>query len=151
MSLGLPTVHALYAKFMQDECLMKLLLDTGDRNLVEYTSRDSYWGDSGDGSGLNKLGKLLIRLRDELRKEIEAMAGTVPQRDRKWRTMGVGHQCRHPCTVLADGLQCERCTAGSRVCKREGCSSPRFFDPELGSSSTAVHSAGTRTTCMTCL
>ena len=46
--------------------------------------------------------------------------------------MGIGHQCRYPCTVLADGLQCERCTAGSWVCKREGCSSPKFFDPELG-------------------
>ena len=41
-------------------------------------------------------------------------------------------QCRQPCTVLLNGSRCERCTAGSRVCKREGCSSPRFFDPELG-------------------
>ena len=41
-------------------------------------------------------------------------------------------QCRQPCAVLLNGARCERCTAGSRVCKREGCSSPRFFDPELG-------------------
>ena len=41
-------------------------------------------------------------------------------------------QCRQPCAVLLNGLRCERCTAGSRVCRREGCSSPRFFDPELG-------------------
>ena len=73
-----------------------------------------------------------MRPREELRKEIEAMAGIVPQRGRKRRTMGVDHQCRHPCTVLADGLQCERCIAGSQACKREGCSSPKFFDPELG-------------------
>ena len=74
-------MHSLYAKFTQHERLMKLLLDTGDRKLVEHTSQDSYWGDGGDGSRQNKLGKLLMRLREEL-KEMEAVAGTVPQRGR---------------------------------------------------------------------
>ena len=41
-------------------------------------------------------------------------------------------QCRQPCAVLVNGLHCERCTAGSRLCKREGCSNPRFYDPLLG-------------------
>ena len=63
---------ALYAKFTQHEHLRRLLLDTGERKLVEHTSRDSYWGDGGDGSGLNKLGHLLMRLREELNK---AMGG----------------------------------------------------------------------------
>ncbi len=30
-------------------------------------SADSYWGDGGDGSGKNMLGKILMRVRDELR------------------------------------------------------------------------------------
>ena len=72
-------MRTLYVKFTQHDRLMKLLLDTGDRNLVEHTGRDSYWGDRGDGSGQNKLGKLLMRLREEFRKEIEAMTGTVPR------------------------------------------------------------------------
>ena len=81
---------ALYAKFTQHEDLMKMLLDTGDRKLVEHTSRDSYWGDGGDGSGQNKLGKLLMRLREELRKEMETVAGPVSQGGRKRRNEGVG-------------------------------------------------------------
>ena len=66
---------ALYAKFTQHQHLRWLLLDTGERKLVEHTSRDSFWGDGGDGSGHNKLGQLLMMLRDELRKEVEAAAG----------------------------------------------------------------------------
>ena len=41
-------------------------------------------------------------------------------------------RCRQPCAVLLNGLRCERCTEGSQACRREGCSSPRFFDPDLG-------------------
>lgn len=58
--------EALKAKFTQHEELNELLLATGDKILIEHTENDSYWGDSGDGSGKNKLGKLLMRLRKEL-------------------------------------------------------------------------------------
>ena len=47
------------------------LLDTGDARLVEHTDRDRYWGDGGDGRGRNRLGHLLMRLRDALRSEAE--------------------------------------------------------------------------------
>ena len=66
---------ALYAKFTQHERLRRLLLDTDDRRLVEHTSRDSYWGDGGDGSGQNKLGQLLMKLRKELREELKKAKG----------------------------------------------------------------------------
>jgi ribA/ribD-fused uncharacterized protein len=59
---------ALMAKFTQHEKLNKLLLETGDAILVEHTKNDSYWGDGGDGSGKNMLGKLLMVLRDDLNK-----------------------------------------------------------------------------------
>jgi len=36
--------------------------------LVENTANDHYWGDGGDGSGKNMLGKILMQVRDELRK-----------------------------------------------------------------------------------
>ena len=59
----------LYAKFVTnaDEGPKKYLLSTGDRELVEHTTRDSFWGDGGDGTGANQLGKGLMRIRTQLR------------------------------------------------------------------------------------
>jgi len=62
-------MDALRAKFTQHEDLRGTLLGTGDAKLIEHTENDSYWGDGGDGSGKNRLGILLMRLRDELRAE----------------------------------------------------------------------------------
>lgn len=56
---------ALRAKFSQNPHLLKKLLSTGDQILVEHTHRDSYWGDGGNGTGLNKLGKMLMSIRNE--------------------------------------------------------------------------------------
>lgn len=62
---------ALLAKFTQHEDLKEKLLDTGDCLLVEHTKNDAYWGDGGDGGndtlGKNMLGKLLARVRNEIR------------------------------------------------------------------------------------
>jgi ribA/ribD-fused uncharacterized protein len=58
---------ALRAKFTQHPKLTRLLLSTGDAELIEHTSNDSYWADGGDGSGKNRLGVLLMQLRAELR------------------------------------------------------------------------------------
>ncbi|MDY3560701.1 NADAR family protein [Gemmata sp. JC673] len=62
-------LDALRAKFTQHEELKAVLLGTGNAILVEQTANDSYWGDGGDGSGKNRLGQLLMRLREELRAE----------------------------------------------------------------------------------
>jgi len=35
--------------------------------LIEHTKNDSYWADGGDGSGKNRLGQLLMELRNQLR------------------------------------------------------------------------------------
>lgn len=61
--------EALRAKFTQHPELQKLLLETGDAVLVEHTRNDNYWGDGGDGSGKNRLGILLMELRENLRDE----------------------------------------------------------------------------------
>ena len=58
---------ALRAKFTQHQFLHDLLLSTGDRKLVEHTDKDSFWGDGGDGRGQNKLGHMLMELRQELK------------------------------------------------------------------------------------
>jgi len=59
---------ALRAKFTQHDELHALLLATGDARLVEHTTNDRYWGDGGDGSGENRLGQLLMQVRDQLRR-----------------------------------------------------------------------------------
>ena len=58
--------QALYAKFTQHEDLRQLLLSTEPRNIVYHIVSDDYWGDGGDGSGQNQLGKMLLQLRGEL-------------------------------------------------------------------------------------
>lgn len=59
--------EAVLAKFTQHEDLRALLLATGDAQLVEHTPNDDYWGDGGDGSGKNMLGRILMRVRERLR------------------------------------------------------------------------------------
>lgn len=65
---------ALRAKFTQHARLRRVLLSTEDRVLIEHTRNDRYWADGGDGSGLNRLGELLMRLRAELRRETNPAA-----------------------------------------------------------------------------
>lgn len=59
-------LKALRAKFSDNQRLRTMLLDTHDKELIEHTANDSYWGDGGNGSGQNKLGKLLMQVRREL-------------------------------------------------------------------------------------
>jgi N-glycosidase YbiA len=52
------------AKFMQHAELREILLATGDVEIIEHTENDSYWGDGGDGSGRNMLGRILMNVRE---------------------------------------------------------------------------------------
>lgn len=58
--------EAVQAKFNQHEELRELLLSTGDAELIEHTCNDGYWADGGDGSGLNRLGEILMEVRAQL-------------------------------------------------------------------------------------
>lgn len=58
---------AIKAKFTQSDSLRKLLLSTGDALLVEAAPNDYYWGSGKDGTGKNMLGKLLVKLREEIK------------------------------------------------------------------------------------
>src|SRR5215467_8835550 len=60
-------LEAVRAKFAQHNDLRAILLGTADARLVEHTTNDSYWGDGGDGSGKNRLGQILMQVREELR------------------------------------------------------------------------------------
>ena len=57
----------LMEKFSTNQKLKKVLLSTGNSMLVEHTTRDDFWGDGGDGSGQNMLGKTLVKVRDNLK------------------------------------------------------------------------------------
>lgn len=59
---------ALWYKFT-DSRLRPLLLATGDRDLIEASPIDDYWGEGKHGAGLNMLGVLLMQLRAKLRSE----------------------------------------------------------------------------------
>lgn len=59
--------RVLRAKVDQHEYVRRKLLATGDRELVENSWRDPYWGWGPNRDGENMLGKLWMELRAELR------------------------------------------------------------------------------------
>ncbi len=59
----------VYEKFDNHEDLKRLLLQTGDAELVEEnTWGDTFWGRC-NGVGKNHLGKILMKVREELKNE----------------------------------------------------------------------------------
>lgn len=58
---------ALRAKFTQHDKLRTKLLSTGNVDIIEHTANDSFWGDGGDETGRNMLGRLLMELREKLK------------------------------------------------------------------------------------
>jgi len=57
----------LWAKFSQHQDLQKILLSTGNQQIVERNDNDAIWGDGKDRKGRNELGKILMQVRDELK------------------------------------------------------------------------------------
>ena len=70
--------EVVLAKFSQHEELRAALLDTRDAEIVEHTENDAYWGDGGDGCGRNMLGRILMSVREELRRPQPAPSEAVP-------------------------------------------------------------------------
>jgi GTP cyclohydrolase II len=63
--------RGLEAKFSQHPDLVKLLISTKNKTLVERADFDNFWGDGKDGKGKNRLGYLLMRLRRQKLKEAQ--------------------------------------------------------------------------------
>ena len=89
---------AIRRKFLQNHEIKIKLLETEGRVIVEHTVNDHYWADGGDGSGKNRLGILLMKLRAELRTQYNNFHWILPpwiafpdvdQLDMFWR-MGLG-------------------------------------------------------------
>lgn len=62
--------QALFAKFSQNELIKKVLLSTEGEELIENSPIDYYWGCGQDNSGKNRLGYLLMELRENLKNSI---------------------------------------------------------------------------------
>lgn len=60
--------RGLMAKFQQHEALRAELLATGSSLLALRRHGDHYWGDGGDGTGQNMIGRTLMAIREELRR-----------------------------------------------------------------------------------
>ena len=72
-------LQGLRAKFTQHAELAAMLLDTGTRPISEHSAVSKYWADGVDGSGANRLGYLLQRVRGELQSlSYETQAAATP-------------------------------------------------------------------------
>lgn len=54
------------AKLDQHPDVRRALIESGDLTIVKHEPKDAWWGDGPDGSGRNEMGKLWMRLRNEL-------------------------------------------------------------------------------------
>jgi ribA/ribD-fused uncharacterized protein len=61
--------NILVVKINQHEYVKRKLLQTGDRQLIEDSWRDDFWGWGPDKNGHNILGKLWMRIREDIRNE----------------------------------------------------------------------------------
>ena len=60
-------LKAIRAKAAQHDDFKEMLLSTEDAMIIEHTKNDHYWADGGDGSGKNRLGEILMKVRSEIR------------------------------------------------------------------------------------
>lgn len=68
--------RAVREKFRRHSRPRELLLSTGSARLFEHTANDCDWGDCGDRSGRNKLGRLLEKIREELKEKSRVSPGS---------------------------------------------------------------------------
>lgn len=55
------------AKVGQNQDVKECLLKTGTKRIIENSPVDAFWGCGPDGNGQNMTGKLLMKIREELR------------------------------------------------------------------------------------
>lgn len=58
---------ALDDKYTRHPELRELLLSTGNAHIYEHTTNDCYWADCGNRTGKNRLGEMLMSVRESLR------------------------------------------------------------------------------------
>ena len=68
---------AILEKFASHANIRRQLLRTGNAILVESAPTDYYWGSGADGSGKNRMGRILMDVRTELQKERLSPIGRI--------------------------------------------------------------------------
>ena len=58
------------AKVAQNQDVRECLLKTGKKQIIENSPWDDFWGCGAKGKGENRMGKILVQIREEL-KEVE--------------------------------------------------------------------------------
>ncbi len=59
--------EAILQKFLTHTEIREILLNTGQQLLVENSPTDYFWGCGADRTGQNHLGKILMKVREEIR------------------------------------------------------------------------------------
>lgn len=59
--------NGVFKKFETHADLRELLLSTGTQTIMENAPGDYYWGTGADGTGQNRLGQILMEVREILR------------------------------------------------------------------------------------
>lgn len=68
--LKVPLMYeAVTVKFLSHADIQEILLDTGDERLVENSPVDYFWGCGKEGTGKNHLGRILMKVRAEIRQK----------------------------------------------------------------------------------
>jgi ribA/ribD-fused uncharacterized protein len=57
-------------KVRQHSEVREALLATADEEIVEVNPNDDFWGNGKDGNGQNQMGKILMKIREELRHNV---------------------------------------------------------------------------------
>ncbi len=60
-------IRGVYAKFKQNRKLLKSLLATESEIIIHHSSKDLFWGQNDEGIGDNRLGEILMEVRQRLR------------------------------------------------------------------------------------
>ncbi|MBQ3474716.1 MAG: NADAR family protein [Bacilli bacterium] len=63
--------EAVLYKFLNNEEIKDKLLKTGNEEIIEETTKESYWGCGPNHDGENNYGKILCKVRDYIRNEQE--------------------------------------------------------------------------------
>ena len=59
--------EAVLEKFLQHPNLAEKLMETGNEEIIEDTKKENYWGCGPNRDGLNVYGKILCKVREELK------------------------------------------------------------------------------------
>lgn len=60
---------AVYYKFKQNPIIREKLLNTGNEEIIEETTKENFWGCGPKFDGQNNYGKILCKVREKLREE----------------------------------------------------------------------------------